>query len=132
MVRRIWAGLAGGFFLGFVVYMLSSMFTPEPQIGIFLGGWVVLGFLVARSGHPWSNTWLFLAVGSFLLPLAVFFGGINIAANEASIQSSDSAMAGAALGSLFAGGVAAFVGFFTGIVFAMLAFFTRRSSNKSS
>ncbi len=39
---------------------------------------------------------------------------------------SDAAAAGAAIGSLIIGGVGAFFGFFLGIIFALLAYFTRK------
>lgn len=91
-----------------------------------LGGWGVFGFLTARSANPWSNTWLFLAVASFALPLVTFAGSALHAARDPLVQTSDAAAAGAAIGSLLVGGVGAFFGFFMGIIFALLAYFTRR------
>jgi hypothetical protein len=126
MVGRLWAALAGGFLLGLTAYLLVSIFTETPQPMVFLVGWVAFGLLVARSQRPWSNTWATMAVASFLFPVLSFFATINLSARDPIVQTSDAAAAGAALGSIVVGGVAGFFGFFMGIAFALLAFFTRR------
>lgn len=119
MARRLWAALAGGLLLGIMVYTFVSIFTEALNPMVFFGSWAILGLLVARSHRPWSNTWLSMAVASFL-------GAINLTARDLVVQTSDAAATGAAIGSILVGGVAGFFGFFLGIVFALLAFFTRR------
>jgi hypothetical protein len=127
-MRRTWNFIAGGFLMGFVVYMTGSLFATEPQIWLLFVGWGILGFLTARSALPWSNTWVVMAVAAFALPLVTFAVGAMRTAQDPLVQTSDAAAAGAVIGSLVIGGVGAFFGFFMGIIFALLAYFTRRSS----
>jgi hypothetical protein len=127
-MRRVWNFIAGGFLMGFVFYMLGSMFAAEPQIWLLFAAWGVFGLLTARSAYPWSNTWVVMAVASFALPLVTFTGSAMLAAQDPVVQADGAAAAGAAIGSLVVGGVGAFFGFFLGIIFALLAYFTRRSS----
>ena len=126
MARRVWAALAGGLLLGFILYMFVSMFAEAPSPLVFFGGWLILGLLVARSDKPWPNTWLAMAVACFLFPILAFLGAVNLSARDPIVQTSDAAAAGAAIGSMVVGSVAGFFGFFLGVVFALLAFFTRR------
>ncbi len=128
MVRRSWAGVAGGFLLGFALYILVSIFTTTPEVSVFVIGWVVLGVLIARSSMPWPNTWLFLAIASFLLPVLWFVRLVTEGASDPMVQTSDAAAAGFVIGSIAVVGTLGFVGFFLGIVFALLAFFTRRGA----
>lgn len=106
--------------------MSVSALTSEPQTWAFFGGWLVVGGLLTVSAKPWSNTWLFLAIASFAMPLLGFLAGASIAARDPMFHESDAAAAGAAIGSLIIGGVGAFFGFFLGIIFALLAYFTRK------
>lgn len=126
-MARVWNFVAGGLLMGFVLYMTVAMFTPEPLVWVLLVGWVVLGLLTSRSASPWSNTWLVLAIASFALPIVTFTSSALRASQDPLVQTDGAAAAGAAIGSLLVSGVGAFFGFFMGIIFALLAYFTRRS-----
>ena len=126
-MRKVWNFIAGGFLMGFVSYMIVSLLATEPQVWVLLVAWGIFGFLTARSEYPWSNTWVFMAVASFAMPLVTFAGSALHAAQDPLVRTSDAAAAGAAIGSLLVGGIGAFFGFFMGIIFAILAYFTRRS-----
>jgi len=126
-MARAWNFIAGGLLMGFATYMTVSLFTAEPQIWVLLAAWGALGLLTARSASPWSTTWLYLAITSFALPLVTFTSSILRAAQDPIVQTSDAAAAGAAIGTLLIGGLGAFIGVFLGIIFAILAYFTRRA-----
>jgi hypothetical protein len=117
---RYGAGLIGGFLAGFVGYMLISMMAATPQMWALWIGWVVFGFIFLRSG--WPTVWFSLSVLSFLMPVAVLVFG----ASTSVTYTSDAERAGAAVGTALATGTAGVVGFFFGIMFAIMAFFTRR------
>jgi hypothetical protein len=127
VLPRVWNFVAGGLLMGFVLYMTISMFTLAPVVWVLPVGWVVLGLLTARSASPWSNTWLFLAIASFALPLVTFAFSALWASRDPLIQTDGAAAAGAAIGGLLVSGVGAFFGFFMGVIFALLAYFTRRN-----
>jgi len=126
MSRRIWNFVAGGFLIGLVSYLAASLLTPEPQLWVMPVAWIGAGFLISRSTRPWSNTWVVMSIISFALPLITFAGSALFVSQDASIQSSDAAAAGAAIGTLLVGGIGGFFGFFFGIIFVILAAVTRR------
>ena len=121
--RKFGAGLIGGLLAGFLGYFLISTMTSEPQMWAFWLGWVVFGLIFTRRG--WSAVWSNLSIMSFLLPVSVFIFGAATTTN----YTDDAEQAGAALGTFFATGIAGFAGFFFGIMFALLAFFTKPTKN---
>lgn len=127
MGRRIWNFIAGGLLMGWAALMALGALTAGTLPGIwFLVAWVALGFLTARSGLPWPNTWAVLAVLTFILPVALFLG-FGVSGVDAA--QSDAEAVGAALGSLIGSGIVGIFSFFLGVVFALLAIFTRQSAN---
>jgi hypothetical protein len=114
------AAIVCGFLAAFLGYLLVSMMAPEPQVWVLFVGWLVFGIIFYHNG--WSSAWLSMSNISFLLPVSVFIWGVG-----QTIQEVDpAARAGAGMGTLLATGLTGVVAFFFGILFAIIALYTRR------
>lgn len=136
MKNMRWApGIIGGLLAAIMLTILLALAFNAPA-WILLVGWVAFGYWFARSGPmAWPRTWLVLAIESFALPLATFIMSGRITAETMATTTTEAEQAGAALGSAvgttFATGAAGFLGFFLGIIFALLAYFTHRNAKSA-
>ncbi len=131
------AGIVGGFIAALVLYFEVSMVAKGPQVWVLPAGWALLGWWFVRSRpRPWSRLWLTLALMCFALPLASIALSSRIGADLVAGTQNDAKAAGAVVGSFLAGtvvaGIAGFVGFFLGIIFALLAYFTGRGTEEAN
>jgi hypothetical protein len=117
------AGAATGFGLipAFGAYMLVSMAAYEAIVPVFLFGIPVFGFLLYRRASKKamaSGMFFWIAVESFLTPLAAIFYTSSYSAKEAE---SAAEQAGAAIGGGIVTVFAFILGLSIGIVFYLLS-----------
>jgi len=135
--------IAGGFLASLILYFLISMLAGSPQVWSLPLGWALVGWWVGKGQrHAWGRVWLVLALESFALPLVSLIFGAHITSdaystvtaaasskeldelNRQAIQGG--AVLGGAVSYAMLAGCSAFVGFFLGIIFAILAYFGHR------
>ena len=134
---RWFPAIVGGFLSGLAIYFLVSMFAASPQVWALFLGWILVGYWAGTGkSRAWGRVWLVLCIACFALPIAAFAMGANTTADAINTSSDEFEQAGAALGGAISTtiltGVAGFLGFFLGIIFAILAYFGLRSPKSVS
>lgn len=133
---RWFPALAGGFLAGFAIYMLISMLAGTPQSWAFFAGWILCGWWAGvGQRHAWGRIWLTLCIASFAMPVASLVLGAHATSSAVNSATSSAEQAGAiiggAIGTTTLAGFMAFIGFFLGIIFAILAYFGLRTPRHS-
>ncbi len=128
---RWFPAIVGGFLAGLALYLLISLLLGSPQIWAQFVGWALVGWWAGKGQrHAWGRVWLVLALASFALPLVTLIVGARATAGVVGEASTSAEQAGAviggAIGTAMLAGFSAFVGFFLGIIFAILAYFGLR------
>jgi len=137
MIGKIFAGLV----MGVVVALLSYfVFAIGSAGGVSVGGWAALGsFLLTlllaitaqRARYAWGRGFLVAGLLCFALPLATIVMSGAVGMKEMGQATSQAGRAGAAAGSFIGGAVvtvvSGVVGFFTGAIFLIIAYFLLRT-----
>ena len=152
MFGKILSGLVMGLIAAVLGSVLLGLLVGGGPEGVTAGFWGMgLGFALVltlavtakRAKRAWGRGFLVCALMSFALPLAglVFSGIVGTKVIEQADPETGAragAAIGAGLGGMMVTGTLAFMGFFAGLIFAILAFFllrndsTRRNENSAS
>ena len=125
---RWFPAVVGGLLCGFAIYFPISMLAGSPQLWVLPAGWGLVGWWAGKGRHhAWGRVWLVMALASFALPLSSLVFGAHITSEAVNTATGSAEQAGAVIGGGMATAVVswfgAFVGFFLGIIFALLAYF---------
>jgi len=134
---RWFPAIVGGFLCGLGIYFLVSMFATSPQVWALFVGWILIGYWAGTGkSRAWGRVWLVLCIACFALPIGAFALGTSTTADAINSSGSEAEQAGAAIGGAIGTtlltGAASFIGFFLGIIFAILAYFGLRSPKSVS
>ena len=134
---RWFPAIIGGLLAGLWLSIVAGMLILSSGTPALLLGWVGLGFWFGRSGYySWPRVWIVLCLLSFSMPLASLVFSANIAGQTIAgssgqgLASQAGTAVGAAIGGTLVTGFMAFVGFFLGIIFAILAYVTHNGARE--
>lgn len=133
---RWFPAIVGGFLSGLGIYFLISAFAGSPQIWALFAGWILVGYWAGTGKkRAWGRVWLVLCIVSFALPIAALALGANATADAVNSSVTEAEQAGAviggAIGTTIMTGVAGVIGFFLGLIFAILAYFGLRTPKEN-
>lgn len=134
---RWFPAILGGFLSGLAFYFVISMFAASPQVWALFVGWLLVGYWAGTGkSRAWGRVWLVLCILCFLLPIGAFTLGASTTADAINTSTNEAEQAGAAIGGAIGTtiltGAASFIGFFLGIIFAILAYFGLRAPTSVS
>lgn len=134
---RWFPAILGGFLSGLAIYFLVSMFASSPQVWALFVGWIAVGYWAGTGkSRAWGRVWLVLCIACFALPIGAFALGASTTADAINASASEAEQAGAAIGGAIGTtlltGVAGIIGFFLGVIFAILAYFGLRAPKSVS
>lgn len=134
---RWFPAILGGFLSGLAFYFVVSMFAASPQVWALFVGWILFGYWAGTGkSRAWGRVWLVLCILCFLLPIGAFTLGASTTADAINTSTNEAEQAGAAIGGAIGTtiltGAASFIGFFLGLIFAILAYFGLRAPKSVS
>ncbi len=133
--------LLAGFFGGIVVYVVGIFFFTSLFLGVenagaatTTGAFIVTGIALLMAitaptgGKAWRRVFVLSSLLAFAMPLASFLSSvIGLAADPAQ---SGTATAGKVIGAGIVAAMTGFIGFFAGLIFALLAYFSGKDKQQ--
>ena len=122
-IKKLVNSVLGSFLISSGIYLLTGLALPEPSGILFILSWICFGYWFYRQNsikQIWHKSFIFLAIESFLMPIAGFIYSILFITNE---TKGTAEAIGGTIGGILVTGSLALLGFSLGLVFLLIGLF---------